>query len=65
MVMTGDRLKGAVTLSRTFNLGNFRSIRLEFSKEFYLEETTHEEVLGELERKISEAMQSTVLKEAQ
>jgi hypothetical protein len=46
------RLKGFGSISRTVNLGRFNSIRIELSKEFFLEDGTHEAVLDELDMKI-------------
>ncbi len=32
-----EKLKGTVTVSRTINLGNYNSARVEYRMEFYLE----------------------------
>jgi len=40
-----ERLKASAGISRTLNLGSFRSYRIQLSVEFYPEEHTHEEVV--------------------
>ena len=42
-----DKLKGIVTISRTINLGNYNSTRLEYSQEFYLDLCSPEQAFRE------------------
>ena len=47
-----EPLKGSVTVSRTVNLGNFNSRKVEIGEEFYSDLTTHEEEYAKQQTKI-------------
>ena len=47
-----DPLKGSVSVSRTVNLGNYQSRKVELSEEFYLDLSTHEEEYAKLQVKL-------------
>ena len=42
-----EKLKGIVTISRTINLGNYNSTRIEYSQEFYLDYCSPEQAFRE------------------
>ena len=44
-----EKLKGRVTVSRTINLGNYNSKRIEASEEFYLKECSFERAFKEVQ----------------
>lgn len=48
-----ERLKGSVTVSKVFNLGNYQSAKIQFMQEFYLDETTHDSILTALKAKVA------------
>ena len=56
-----EKLKGHVTVSRTINLGNYNSTRVEAGKEYYQDDKTSfavfMEIKEELEPMIREASQ--------
>jgi hypothetical protein len=52
-----SRLKGRVSLSRTEPLGQYRSLRLEFSEEFFLDEMRCEDLARELDSRITKVLQ--------
>ena len=57
------KLRGWVLLSRTLNLGMFNSVKVELATEFFLGESTHEEMLEALNQKITKAVKSLGLVE--
>jgi hypothetical protein len=50
---SGETLKGRVGYSRTVNLGNYNSLRVEWVEEFRIGERRHEEVTDDLEARMS------------
>jgi hypothetical protein len=58
------RLKGHVSISRTLNLGNFNSIKVELSEEYDQAETTFEEVFDDLMKRLdSELTKKRIVKQ--
>jgi len=49
-----EKLKGHVSYGRTVNIGNYNTVRIEFGKEFYLDESDHDEELRKLAEKLNE-----------
>jgi len=49
-----EKLKGRVTVSRTINLGNYNSKRIEASEEFYLDECTFDHAFTEVQTAIDD-----------
>ena len=49
-----EKLKGRVTVSRTINLGNYNSKRIEASEEFYLDEYTFDHAFTEVQTAIDD-----------
>jgi hypothetical protein len=47
-----EPLKGSVSVSRTFNLGNYNSRKVELTEEFWLDISTHEEEYAKLQGKL-------------
>lgn len=47
-----EPLKGSVAVSRTVNLGDFNSRKVELSEEFWLDVSTHEEQYAKLQTKL-------------
>jgi hypothetical protein len=58
------RLKGHVSISRTLNLGNFNSFKVELSEEYDQAETTFEEVFDDLMKRLdSELAEKRIVKQ--
>ena len=57
------RLKASAGISRTLNLGSFRSYRIELAVEFYPDEHTHEEVIKRLDDKLRASIRTVGLTE--
>ena len=51
-----EPLKGRVDVSRTINLGNYNSRKVELSQEFWIDVSTHEEEYGKLQAKLDRLM---------
>jgi hypothetical protein len=49
-----DRLKGSVEFGATIPTGPYQNVKISFSEEFYLDESTHEQVLLRLASKVDE-----------
>ncbi len=49
-------LKGSVAVSRKVAMPNFGSLGLEFSQEFYLDKSTHEQVADDLAEKVRQKL---------
>ncbi len=49
-------LKGSVSVSRTVNLGNYNSRKVELLAEFWLDVATHEQVYERLQVKLDALM---------
>lgn len=49
-----ERLKGSCEFGATIPTGAYQNVKISFSKEFYLDETTHEKVILELALKVDE-----------
>jgi hypothetical protein len=49
-----DRLRGSVEFGATIPTGPYKNVKISFSEEFYLDESTHEQVLRLLATKVDE-----------
>jgi hypothetical protein len=47
-----DRLKGSVSIEKVVPTGPYQNIKLGFYQEFFLDEYTHEDVLGALSKRL-------------
>jgi hypothetical protein len=56
-----EPLKGSVSYSRTLNLGDYNSLRVEWIEEFRVGERTHEEVTEELEARLAARLKAAGL----
>jgi hypothetical protein len=52
-----NRLKGAVRYGRTIPLGRFKVVEVEWFQEYYLDETTAEQLTYSLESRMKRALQ--------
>lgn len=59
--MSSDPLKAEVSYSRTINLGNFNSLKVEWRQEFRVGENTHERVTEELEARLAKKLRDAGL----
>jgi hypothetical protein len=50
------RLKGSASFGTTVPTGPYRNVKIAFEQEFWLDETTHEDVLAALAAKVDEAI---------
>ena len=58
-----DRLKGSVEFGATIPTGAYRNVKIVFSEEFFLDESTHEQVLLKLANRIDEEVSKLKVQE--